>query len=180
MEVVGSDGSRLALGEALGPGGRRVELLLATLLADDGSSSVDPERLATQTPVGPLHLPVSVLGLPEAVEAAASVDPAWLAAVEQRRSAPRRALLDAGRDHQLEAALHVTVLLGAEQLDPDDHTNVNAYVASGAMLWILGGAVAWALTSAKHSPFGPWAALVTDRLWPVGPSNGRLVVSAPW
>ncbi len=176
--VVGSDGCRLALGEALGPGGRKVESLLDTLLAGEDSASVDAEGLASQTPIGTLGLPVCLLGLAEAVEAAAGVDPAWLAAVEQRRSTPRRALLDAGRHHQLEAALHMAMLLGAEQLDPDDDADVDAHVASGAMLWILGAAVAWALVPDTPSPFTPWAALVAHRLWPVGPSGGKLVLSA--
>lgn len=179
LVVVGSDGSRLGLGQALGPGGHWVELLLDALMDDDASTPVEPERLAGQTPAGQLHLPVSVLALPDAVEAAASVDPAWLAVVEDRRSAPRRALLEAGRAHELEAALHVTMLLGAEQLDPDDEADVDAHVASGAMLWILGGAVAGALTATGDTPFAPWAALVAHRRWPVGPSGGRLVLSAP-
>ncbi len=178
--VLSSDGSRLSLGEALGPGGGRVELLLATLLAEDEPSPADAEWLATQTPAGPLDLPVSMVASSDALEAAANVDLAWLAAVERRRSQPRRALVEAGRDHQLEAALHVTMLLGAEQLDPDDDDDVGAHVASGAMLWILGGAIAWALTGGERTPFTAWAALVAHRLWPVGPSRGRLVLGRSW
>jgi len=179
LGVVGSDGSRLGFGEALGPGGHRVELLLAALMTDDRRAAIDAERLAKQTPTGTLHLPVSMLALPDAVEAAASLDSKWLAAVEARRSYARHALLEAGRGQQLEAALHVAMLLGAEALDPHDDTDVGAHVASGAMLWILGGAVAWALTATQPTPFASWASLVVHRRWPVGPSRGRLVLSAP-
>ncbi len=56
--------------------------------------------------------------------------------------------------------------------------DVDAHIASGAQLWLLGAAVAWALAAGgTDHPFAPWAELVTAGLWPVGPSCGQLVVA---
>jgi hypothetical protein len=64
-----------------------------------------------------------------------------------------------------------------ERFDPAEDADVDAHVASGARLWLLTGAVASALSGGEPDPFGPWARLVRAGWWPVGPSDGRLVVS---
>jgi hypothetical protein len=174
--VVSEDGDRLGLAGALGPGGDRVERLLGELAI---RPDVDAEALAQESPAGKLCLPVHIVGLGAAVEAAGRVDRAWLAEVDHRRAAPRHALLAAGRETELEAALHVAILLASERFDPADDTDVDAHVASGARLWLLTGAVASALAGAVPDPFEAWGRLVAAGWWPVGPSGGRLVLSAP-
>jgi hypothetical protein len=86
------------------------------------------------------------------------------------------ALVAAGRQVEAEAALHVTLLLATERLDPVDEGDVDAHVASGAQLWLLAGAVLSALSGIEPDPFQPWATLVTAGWWPIGPSDRRLVV----
>ena len=179
--MVADDGRRLGLGQALGPGGDGVEALLSGFggLADhDGLGAADVEALARVTPAGPVDLPVSVVPLPAGVEAAGCVDREWLAAVDDRRAAPRRALAAAGRGEEMEAALHVAMLVATERLDPPDDADVDAHVASGALLWLLAGAVVSALAGARPDPFSGWGRLVVAGWWPVGPSGSRLVVSA--
>lgn len=90
---------------------------------------------------------------------------------------PRRALVSAGREVELEAALHVTMLLATDRLDPDDDEDIPAHVASGAQLWLLGGAVASCLFANGIDAFASWAELVARGWWPIGPSRGRLVVA---
>lgn len=178
LHVVAQDGCRLGFADALGPGGASVERLLGRLgRRPTPTAATEMAVRATATPAGPVELPLAVVPLGEGVECSASVDPAWLNDVERRRSAPRGALLDAGRGLDLEAALHVAMLLATEALDPADDADVHAHVASGAQLWLLGGAVVWALLDTGDNPFGPWAELVVAGLWPIGPSGGRLVVS---
>ncbi|MDQ6797266.1 MAG: hypothetical protein M3011_04440, partial [Actinomycetota bacterium] len=133
------------------------------------------------TPGGPVPAHLGVVGLDEAAEAATAVDPAWLTVVDTRRSAPRAALVAAGRETELEAALHLAMLLATVALE--DGSPPEARVASGARLWLLGGAVAWALLGGQadlgslgNDPFAPWADLVSYGIWPVGPVPGRLVV----
>jgi len=193
VAAAGQDGRTLDLAAALGPGGERVEALLEALAGrhapeagpapDSGpvraGEGVDVEALARATPAGPVAHPLAVVDLAAGVEAAERVDRAWLAAVERRRSAPRRALAAAGRGAETEAAVHLALLMGTERLDPADDADVDAHVASGAQLWLLAGAVVSALSGAEPDPFAPWARLVAAGLWPVGPSGGRLVVSAP-
>lgn len=182
LAVVGGDGRRLSLAGALGAGGARVEVLLDALAkagADDDGSDDDVETLARATPAGTVHLPLAVVDLGAGVEAAARVDLDWLAVMDRRRAGARRALLAAGRGGELEAALHVAVLVATERLDPAGDADVEAHVASGARLWLLAGAVVSALVGTTPDPFAPWARLVTAGWWPVGPSGGRLVVSAP-
>jgi hypothetical protein len=174
--VDGDDDRRLGLGAALGPGGDRVEALLDALRRDQVAADVP--ALARATPAGAVDLPVAIVDREAAVAAAAQVDPAWLAAVDRRRAAGRQAVLAAGREGQLEAALHLGVLLATDRFDPDDNTDVGAHVCSGARLWLLTGAVAAALSGADPDPFAPWAQLVVGGWWPVGPSGGRLVVGA--
>lgn len=170
VAVVASDGRGLTVGQALGPGGDRVERLLDALL---GPPAMDaPNEI---TPAGPM----TVVPLREAVEAAARVEPQWLAGLDGQREAARRALVEAGREAEMEAALHVTMLVGTERLDPDDDADVDAHIASGAQLWLLTGAVVSALTGAEPDPFEPWGRLVAAGWWPVGPSQGRLVVCEP-
>ena len=102
--------------------------------------------------------------------------------VEARREVPRAVLESHGRSLELEAALNLAMLLGTERLvgtagvGGDDEA---ARVASGARLWLLGGAVAWALLDDPDDPFAAWGELVTGGLWPVGPVDGRLVVCRP-
>jgi hypothetical protein len=176
--ALASDGRRVGLAAALGSGGDEVEALLSRLLASPGEGDeIDVPCCAATTPVGPVELPVAVVSLAEGVEVSASVDPAWMAAVEARRRAPRRMLVDAGRGDHLEAALHVGMLLTTEWLEPAEDAGPDARVASGAQLWVLSGAIAWALTARGVNPFGSWAHLVTSGLWPVGPTGGRLVVA---
>jgi len=115
------------------------------------------------------------VGLVEAVEATAAVDRAWLDAVDRCRVAPRHGLEAAGRGTELEAALHLAMLLATGAVA--DTVAVAARVASGARLWLLGGAIAWALTGDDTDPFACWADLVSYGLWPIGPVGGRLLVA---
>lgn len=171
------DAHRLDLAAALGPGGRRVQDLLARLMASPvPPSPAEVAALALATPAGPLDLPVTMVSLAEGVERSEGVDPGWLRTVDRRRSSPRAELLAAGREDELEAALNIAVLLATDRLDPHDDADPDAHVASGAQLWLLGGAVAWALSGDEPDPFAPWAELVVCGIWPVGPSGGRLVV----
>jgi hypothetical protein len=174
--VVEADGRRLDLAAVLGAGGRRVQDLLDALTTRD--TEVDVEALARLTPAGPVDLPIDVVALPAGVAAATDVDPTWMAEVERRRAALRHAVLGAGREDELEAALHVALLLAADVLDPEDDADVDAHVASGARLWLVAGAIVSALGGADSDPFAAWAWLVAGGWWPVGPCRGRLVVSA--
>lgn len=174
--VVGEDGGRFDLAAALGPGGDRVTQLLGEVAA---GQAVDVGTLAQVTPGGRVELPVAVVGLGAAVEAAGRVDGRWLAGVDRRRQSSRLALVDAGRETALEAALHVAMLLATEWFDPADDVDVDAHVASGARLWLLTGAVVSALTGTAPDPFRAWGRLVAGGWWPVGPSDGRLVLSRP-
>ncbi|HEV2766767.1 MAG TPA: hypothetical protein VGV63_03535 [Acidimicrobiales bacterium] len=176
--VLSAGGRRRRLGAALGAGGDAVEQLLDRLVARPSATALDVASLATATPTGPADLPLSVVGLAEGVARSAGVDPSWLAAVDQRRAAARPLLVAAGRSEELEAALHVAMLVATEVLDPVADADVDAHIASGAQLWLLGAAVAWALAAGgTDHPFAPWAELVSAGLWPVGPSCGQLVVA---
>lgn len=179
LQVVADDGRRVGLAGALGSGGVAVERLLGDLRRGAaGPPGASVAALASATPAGPVDLPLAVVSLAEGVERSAEVDADWFEEVDRRRSAPRSELLAAGRGTELEAALHVTMLLATEALDPADDTDVEAHVASGAQLWLLAGAVTWALAGTGTNPFGPWSELVASGLWPIGPSGGRLVISA--
>lgn len=177
LGVVDDSGRRLSLAEALGPGGDRVEDLLDTLSGARDGDALDIEALAVLTPAGGVGLPVARVTLGEGVAAAASVDPGWLATVDRRRTACRQALASTGRGEDMEAALHVALLVATEWLDPADDADVDAHVASGARLWLVAGAVVSALGGEDPDPFRAWARLVAAGWWPVGPSGGRLVVS---
>ena len=174
LTVVGDDGSRMDLCQALGPGGERVAGMLDALFV---GRAVDVEALARATPAGPIDLPLDTVTLPAAVEAAARVDPDWLAELDRRRTECRRAVVEAGRADALEAALHVAVVVATERFDPRDDGDVDEHVASGARLWLLAGAVVSALRGAHPDPFAAWGQLLTAGWWPVGPSDGRLVVT---
>lgn len=179
LQVVADDGRRIGLAGALGSGGVAIERLLDDLWTGPaGKRSASVAALASATPAGPVDLPLAVVSVAEGVEWSAVVDAGWFDEVDRCRSAPRSGLLAAGRGVELEAALHVTMLLATEALDPADDTDVDAHVASGAQLWLLAGAVTWALAGTASNPFGPWSELVAAGLWPIGPSGGRLVVSA--
>jgi hypothetical protein len=176
VTAVSSGGRTCTVAAVLGPGGGRVADLLDRL----ARRPPRPARLATEellrrTPGGTVDLSPLVVGLADAVGAADEVDPAWMAVVEARRSAPRETLVDRGRGVELEAALNLAMLIGTEQVGDDDGAHVEARIASGARLWLLGGAVAWALAGGDD-PFGPWAELVSFGFWPVGPVDGRLVL----
>ena len=175
--ALSSRGRAVSLAEAVGPGGERVAELLDRLARRPPPPADLPvEELARRTPAGWVDLPVAVVGRDGAVGVADAVDPAWMAAVERRRSAPRSAVLAAGRTVELEAALNLAMLVGTDPVEDDGH-QVEARTASGARLWLLGGAVASALAGGDD-PFGAWAELVSYGLWPVGPARGRVVVGA--
>jgi hypothetical protein len=177
LGVAGEDGRRLTLAAALGLGGHRVEALLGALAAaGPGSNGREIESLARTTPAGVVTLPLEVVARAAGVAAAARVDASWLAEVERRRAACRQALVAEGRGTEVEAALHVALLLATERLDPADDSDVEAHVVSGAQLWLLAGAVVSALSNVQPDPFQPWASLVAAGWWPIGPVDGRLVV----
>ena len=181
--AVAGDDRRLTTAQALGPAGDRVAALLESLAGpverdDGGDGAARLASLARLTPAGRLALPVDVVVLRAGVEAAARVDHEWLVAVGRARDEARAALVTAGRQAEMEAALHVTILLATERFDPADDADVDAHVASGARLWLLAGAVVSALSGRRPDPFEAWASLVVAGWWPVGPSGGRLVVSA--
>ncbi len=178
ISVVADDHASRAVGEALGPGGNEVERMLDNLWRfqherlDEGVADA-----ARATPAGYVDLPLALVSSREAVDASAALDRGWVARVDRLRSSPRRELLELGRGPQLEAALHVTMLLATEILDPDDDTDVAAHVMSGGRLWLLTAAVTWALTATTSNPFSAWAELITAGLWPIGPCRGHLVVA---
>ncbi len=151
--------------------------LESLLEALEAAPPVDVERLAPATPAATVTLPLAVVALGDGVAAAARVDRAWLDEVDRRRAASRHALVAAGREAEMEAALRTTMVRATERFDPADDEDIDAHVASGARLWLLTGAVVSALTGVDPDPFEPWARLVTAGWWPVGPSDGRLVVS---
>jgi hypothetical protein len=176
--AVSSVGRTLALAEVLGPGGERVTELVDRLARRPAPPADLPVlELARRTPAGTLDLPPAVVGLDDAVRLADEVDRAWMAAVEDGRSAPRAGLVAAGRGVELEAALNLAMLIGTHAVDGDG-MDLEARIASGARLWLLGGAVAWALAGGDD-PFTSWAELVSFGLWPVGPARGRLVLYSP-
>ena len=178
LAVVAGD-RRLSVADALGPGGGRVQRLLDALAAGDPVPAPGGvEALARATPAGTVDLPLAIVALPAGVQATAQVEPGWLAAVDRRRTACRQRLVTAGREDDMEAALHVSMLVTTEWLDPADDADEDAHVASGARLWFLAGAVVSALSGAEPDPFEAWARLVAGGWWPIGPSGGRLVVSA--
>ena len=179
VSVVDGAGARLGLARVLGTGGDGVERLLGALAAREPIDDRAVDALARSTPAGPVRLPVARVSMPDAVTAAAVVDGPWLAAIDRLRSSCREALVAAGRSGELEAALHVAMLLATEWLDPADDEDTDAHVASGARLWLVTGAVASALAAADPDPFVAWAGLVAAGWWPVGPSGGRLVVGRP-
>ena len=162
--------------EALGPDGDRVANLLDALCSE---REVDVEALLRATPAGPVDLPLATVTLRAAADAAARVDPDWLTEMDRRRTECRRAVVESGREDALEAALHVALLVATERFDPCDDSDVDEHVASGARLWLLAGAVVSALSGADPDPFAEWATLVAAGWWPVGPSDGRLVVTRP-
>lgn len=168
--------SRMDMAEALGPGGDRVADLLEALFDE---RDVDVEALARATPAGPVGLPVATVTLQAAAAAADRVDPNWLAEMDRRRTECRRAVVGAGREDALEAALYTALLVATERFDPGNDSDVDEHVASGARLWLLAGAVASALSGADPDPFADWATLVAAGWWPVGPIDGRLVVTRP-
>lgn len=172
VTVVAGDGRRLRVGAALGAGGAAVEWLVAGL-AGPREGAVDVAALARATPAGPVDLPVAEVGFDEAEEAAGRVDPGWLAAVDGVRAAVRAEAVAGGREPELEAALHLALLVAGE------HGTAGDRVASGARLWLAAGAAASALAGRDPDPFAPWARLLAAGRWPVGPSGGRLVVGGP-
>ena len=178
VAALSSRGRTVSLAEALGRGGQRVAELVDRLAGRRPAPADLPvEELARRTPAGRVDLPLAVVERNGAVAVVDAVDPEWMAVVEQRRSAPRAALVAGGRAVELEAALNLVMLVGTEPVDGDRH-QLEARTASGARLWLLGGAVAWALAGGDD-PFRAWAELVSYGLWPVGPAGGRLVVGAP-
>ena len=175
--AVDSGGQRVGLGAALGRGGDRVEHLLGALVGGHLElDEADVASLARATPAGDVALPVDVVDLPDAVNAAAGVEGAFLAEMERQRAEVRQEVVDQGRSAELEAALHVVLLVGTEYLDPAGDDDVDAHVASGGRLWLLAGAVVSALAGWAPDAFAPWGWLLAARYWPVGPCGGRLVV----
>lgn len=178
MSASADDNASCGLGEALGPGGSEVERMLDRLWRyQRGPLDADLPRGAEATPAGTVTLPLALVSLTEAIEVSAGLDQEWAARLEALRSLPRHQLLETGRGIQMEAALHVTMLLATECLDPTDDADVAAHMRSGAQLWLLTAAVVWALAGATPNPFSSWAELITSGLWPIGPCNGRLIVA---
>jgi hypothetical protein len=179
VRVVSDLGDEWGLARVLGDGGDRVEHLLSGLVSPrprPDATTID--KLVRDTPGGRVDVPVVVVPLGAAADLAARVQADWVDAVDLRRSAPRRALVEAGREPQLEAALHTAMLLAVDRLPASvDGTDVRA--ASGLQLWVLGGMVTAALAPVGPDPFAPWAELLGYGLWPIGPSAGRLVVADP-
>jgi len=166
----------MSVAEALGPGGGRVATLLHRLASGaPAPAGLALDELARATPAGAVDLPVAAFGLADAVLAAGEVDPDWMAVVDERRSVPRPLLAAAGRTTELEAALHLAMLLGTRPVGPQDGVG-GARAASGARLWLLGAGVSWALIEDAADPFAAWTELVSYGIWPVGPTGGRLVV----
>lgn len=178
LGVVDDDGLRLTFADALGHGGDRVQELVEALMGATAEGGFDVGSLARMTPAGRVDLPLACLSLAEGVVAAGQVDAHWLAAVDRSRTVSRQALAAAARDEEMEAALHIALLLATERLDPDDDADVHAHVASGARLWLVAGAVVSALSGTEPDPFWAWGRLIAAGWWPVGPSRGRLVLSA--
>ncbi len=184
ITAVADDGRQVDVAGALGPGGARVAVLLERIATHPlPPPDIDITALAQATPGGPVPFPLAAVGLAEAVEATSRVDEAWLVVVDRCRSAARSPLVAAGRGTELEAALHLAMLLATGPID--EGGPAQARVASGARIWLLGGAVTWALLDAEDDPFESWADLVSYGIWPVGPVDGRLVVgidttSTPW
>ena len=178
LAAASSGGTRVTVAHSLGAGGRRVAALLDRLARrPPPPASLSVDDLLRRTPAGRVDMPVVVVSPDRAVSVADEVDPAWMAVVERRRSAPRAGLVSGGRGVALEAALNLAMLLGTEPFD-DDGPQLDARVASGARLWLLGGAVAGALAGGDDA-FAPWAELVSFGFWPVGPVLDRLVLGAP-
>ncbi|HEX2041482.1 MAG TPA: hypothetical protein VHF24_02490, partial [Acidimicrobiales bacterium] len=178
MAAASSAGRTLAPAEVLGPGGARVVDLLDRIAVRALEPAALPvAELARRTPAGTVNLPLAVVGAGTAAHVADQVDRSWMAAVERRRSAPRSRLAAAGRGLELEAALNLAMLVGTGPVE-DDGLQLEARVFSGARLWLLGGAVAWALAGGED-PFSSWAELVSFGLWPVGPVGDRLVLGVP-
>jgi hypothetical protein len=174
---VAEDGRREGFAEALGSGADTVARLLDAVTTPDPSlDTAALAELAAATPAGLVSLPLAVVDLAAGVEAAGAVEPTWLAEVDRRRTQARDCLAADGRGDDLEAALHVALLVMSERFDPEDD-DTDAHVASGARLWLLAGAVASALGGKRPDPFAPWAELVAAGWWPIGPSAGRLVVA---
>ena len=179
LTVVSGGGRTVGVAEALGPGGRRVAELLDRLARHATPPAGFPmEALIRATPGGMVGLPVAAVELEEGLEAAGGLDGVWMGLVEDRRSEPRSGLAARGRQMELEAALNLAMLLATDRLGGEGD-QVGARIASGARLWLLGGAVAWALWDGPGGdPFAPWAELVSYGLWPIGPAGGRLVLCA--
>jgi hypothetical protein len=181
LHTCADDGRTATVATALGPGGARVTCILERLAtAPPPPADLAVDALARATPAGVLDLPVARVAVDDGARAAAGVDPAWMGHVDRCRFAARDGLRAAGRETELEAALNLAMLLGTERVDRDAGEGP-ARVASGARLWLLGAAVAWALAVADGDgdPFEAWAELVSFGMWPVGPVGGRLVVSEP-
>ncbi|MGH9177195.1 MAG: hypothetical protein ACRD0N_01385 [Acidimicrobiales bacterium] len=177
LAAVDGQGQRLRLGVALGAGGDRVEHLLAALAGGRlRVSGAELEALARATPAGGIVLPLAVVGLATAAGASARIEPSFLAEVEQQRADLRQAVVAQGREPDLEAALHVTMLLATERLAPVGPTGADGLVGSGARLWLLTAAVVSALAGWAPDPFAAWGWLIAAGYWPVGPSDGYLVV----
>lgn len=177
VRLVTADGRSATLAEALGDGGQRVEQVLGAIVSPP--PELEPRRLhvlAAATPAGPIDLPVVLVDLPRALEASTAVDRAWLAAVEHERHAARPLLLTQDRAGHLEAAVHAAMLLGTDHLAPPADDTAGR-VASGALLWLLGGVVAWALAAPEANPFDAWGELIVRGWWPIGPSGGRLAMT---
>lgn len=180
VAVACDDGRRMGMAAALGPGGPRVQSMLEAVAGSSDRQPVgdlDVEALARATPAGTVDLPLRIVEVGAAVEASAHAEADWAAAVERERLAAHHVLKVQDRVEDMEAALHLTMLLATERLDPADDTDMDAHIASGAQLWLLTGAVVSALAGTVPDRFAPWARLVAHRWWPVGPSAGHLVVA---
>lgn len=184
--TVANGDRRIGLAAALGLGGERVEQLIGALVAEPDRSlaaelAAEPAELAAlaaASPAGPVNLPLAVVGLAAGAAASGLVDRSWMSGSELQWSDARRRLASQDRTVQMDAAVHVATLLVIERWRPlGDEVDIR--VATGALLWLLTGAVAWALASAPGDavdPFASWSRLLAAGFWPVGPSGEHLVV----
>lgn len=149
----------------LGPGGERIaRLLTGVCRARPGAG-----------PVPPGTEPVD---LTRAVAEMDRVAGAWLAGLGDHAERARTRLAADGRTDDLDTALHLAMLLATYRLGRVDDCGLDgadARAVSGALLWLVSGAVTTAL--AGDDGFHREAGLIAEGWWPVGPVDGRFLIA---